>query len=60
MSLRIDPRVVDSLKAELQVSRDRIAALPKGSQQRISAEDHLKQLEEQFKRINAGYMGTPQ
>ena len=58
--IRMDPRIVDSLKAELKVQRDRISAMAKGSQQRQSAEEHLVQLEEQYRRVTTGLQGVAQ
>lgn len=58
--IRLDPRIVTSLQAEIQVQKDRVVALPKESQQRAAAEQHLKQLEDQFHRIGAGHMGVAQ
>lgn len=58
--IRLDPRIVTSLQAEIQVQKDRVVALPKDSQQRAAAEQHLKQLEDQFRRIDAGHMGVAQ
>lgn len=60
MTLRVDPRIVESLNAELKVQRDRIQLYAKGSQQRNDAEAHLRQLEDQYKRVTAGLMGVAQ
>lgn len=58
MTIRMDPRIVESLKAELKVQRDRIPTLT--GNQRDAAQAHLAQLEEQFKRVTNGVMGVSQ
>lgn len=60
MSLRIDPRIIESLEAQLKVARDEIQRYAKGSSQRENAEEQVRQQEKQLQRIRAGYMGTAQ
>lgn len=60
MTARVDPRIIESKKAEIAALRDRAVAMPKGSGERTAAEEHLAQLEKQFKQIEAGAFGAPQ
>jgi hypothetical protein len=59
-AMRIDPRIIESLKAEISGCEERANLKPKGSPERAAAELHIAQLKDQFRRINAGLMGSPQ
>lgn len=60
MTLRIDPRIIESLEAQLKVARDEVLRYAKGTSQRENAEEQVRVQEKQLKRVRAGYMGVSQ
>lgn len=60
MTLRIDPRILESLEQQLKDARDRSLTYAEGSQQRDAAEAHIRQQEDQLARVKKGAMGVPQ
>lgn len=57
---RIDPRIVQSLEAQLKVARDEVLRYAKGTGQRENAEEQVRIQEKQLARVMKGYMGVPQ
>jgi hypothetical protein len=57
---RIDPRIVESLQAQLKVAKDEVLRYAKGTGQRENAEEQVRVQEKQLARVMKGYMGVPQ
>jgi hypothetical protein len=60
MSLRVDPRIMDALNAQLKAAKDDVLRFAKGTAQRENAEEQVRVQEKQLRRVLAGYQGVAQ